>query len=268
MAIASLPYGSARPYLVRRYVWVLPAVRVLPCGHSFLLSLWLLCGPIRIYLGDGMSLPYYRLVRIVIRITLQYVNDAQRSRKLYIKKNYDVFQYSTKNYCSHVCSMLGRIRKQFTNAINEKIKFPKLCIFVLDNDLKRHLKVTEKSASAVFAEIIPWLFNKVDRHIKSRKEQLPQKAIKSEYPMIYWMEAPQHINFSEADNIIRHKQNSAIQSEVARYPYMKIVRMKKVWDPEDGHLYANNRYSAEGLMKYWSSIDNAIEYHDMKADMK
>ena len=34
LATASLPYGSAWPYLVRRYVWVLPAVRVLPCGHS------------------------------------------------------------------------------------------------------------------------------------------------------------------------------------------------------------------------------------------
>ena len=37
--------------------------------------------------------------------------------------------------------------------------------------------------------------------------------------------------------------------------------MKKVWDPEDKQLFRNNRFSAEGLSRYWSSVDNAIQFN-------
>ena len=49
---------------------------------------------------------------------------------------------------------------------------------------------------------------------------------------------------------------------------MKIARMKKVWDPQDNHLFHNGRYTAAGLAKFWSSIDNALQFNENLREKK
>ena len=174
--------------------------------------------------------------------------------------HFDVKEFATKSYCSHIRSVLARIKLQFAKAINEELKLPRICVFVLDDDIIRYLRLDIQSATSILNEIIPWLFKEIAKLIQIRKDQLPRKAVKEGYPQIYWMEAPQHVNFS--NNMIRRKFNSVVQNVAMRYANMRIARMKKIWDPEEKYLFMNSRFSADGLMKYWESIDNAIEFNE------
>ena len=192
----------------------------------------------------------------------QCFNDATRKSKLYIKTYYDTGAYSGKSHATNIRSILARIKAQFKKAIDEEIKFPKIAVFVLDDDIIKQLKVNDntRGITTILQEAISWLFREIDRLIQGRKDQLPESAIKDDYPRLYWVEAPQHIHFR--NNLSRRKLNSTIQNESSRYLNSKIIRMKKIWDAEHRNLFTNNRFTAEGLMRYWSSIDNAVEYND------
>ena len=189
----------------------------------------------------------------------QYVKDVVRGKDLFLTTHFEVEKYAAKSYCTHVCNVLARIKLQFAKAINKNVKLPKYCVFVLDDDIIRHTKINEESASIMLNKMIPWLMKEIHKLVDIRKNQLPAKAVRDNFPMIYWMEAPQHIHFK--NNMVHRKFNSVVQSETSRYQYMRIARMKKVWDAEDKHLFYDGRFTPEGLMKYWGSIDNAIEFN-------
>ena len=89
---------------------------------------------------------------------------------------------------------------------------------------------------------------------------MPARALKAEYPKMYWTEAPQHVNFP--NNLLRRKINSVVQASADKYPNFKILKMKKFWDAENTNLFRNNQFSGEGLAKYWSSVDAAFQYNE------
>ena len=49
---------------------------------------------------------------------------------------------------------------------------------------------------------------------------------------------------------------------------MRIARMKKVWDGEDKQLFSHGHFSATGILQYWCSIDNAIEFNEKNGRWK
>ena len=121
------------------------------------------------------------------------------------------------------------------------------------------------SLSSIFSRTSKWLVNQFNKLIEIRKDQLNSKCKKDNYPICYWVEAPQHENF--ANNLSRRKFNSSLQAEISVMKNMRIMRMKKIWDPEDSQLYLGNssRLTTSGIFKYWSSIDNALQFNDSKA---
>ena len=144
----------------------------------------------------------------------------------------------------------------------ERIKFPKAILVILDDDLLRSLssEISESTnLSLVLYKMLKHLVNEFRKAIETRKDQLPDKLKKLFYPKVYWVEAPQHRNFP--NNFDRRKFNSTLQSNTSSQANMQIMRMKKVWDPEDFNLFQNNRYTSRGLMRYWESIDNALEFN-------
>ena len=142
-----------------------------------------------------------------------------------------------------------------------EIKFPKAVIFILDDDIiQSTIKSNKIGATIIFTKLIDWLFTEINSLITQRKEQLPPRALKAEYPRVYWVEAPQHKNFQ--NNLLRRKLNSVIQTSANKFPNFRIMRMKKIWNQEDSNLFRNNRFSAEGLAKYSAPIDNALEFND------
>ena len=123
-------------------------------------------------------------------------------------------------------NVVARLHSQFAKALEEFHIFPRAILVVLDNDLIRHLQVDDEGLTIILKELIIWLFKEVDKLISQRKELLPKKSLKADYPQIFWMESPQHMNF--VDNLPRRKFNSIVQSTATEYNYMKIVRMKKI----------------------------------------
>ena len=156
--------------------------------------------------------------------------------------------------------MLGRIHNQVVRAINENILLPKAMVFVLDDDLIE-MAVDEKAGtSELFGKLLDWLVNSIHELIKERKKQLPMASIRDNLPQVYWVEAPQHKNFT--NNLDRRKFNSVLQSVTSVLPDTQIMRMKKIWNAEDDSLFQNGKFTSEGLLKFWSSIDNGFEYND------
>ena len=118
-------------------------------------------------------------------------------------------------------NILSRILAQLAKAIMENVIFPKAIVIVLDDDMIRALKPTECGATILFDRIIKWLFREIDGMISTRKDQLPKRAVKEGYPKLYWVEAPQHKNFT--NNLLRRKLNSVVQSSSAEYKYVRVV---------------------------------------------
>ena len=73
---------------------------------------------------------------------------------------------------------------------------PKVIIFMLDDDIIRATKPSDIGATLLLTKLVEWLFKEIARIIQQRKEQLSLKAIKSDFLMVYWVEAPQHKNFT------------------------------------------------------------------------
>ena len=197
----------------------------------------------------------------------QYVKNAVRKNELYMKTNYDISCYATKSKDSNIRSILGRIKFQLIKALEKEATLPKSILFLLDDDIicRVELKISSMDGFTMIMNIImKWLLNQVRKAIEVRKDQLQPKSIKEDYPVVYWIEAPQHINFN--NNLQRRKFNSAIQNESSVLMNMRIMRMKKVWDPEETGLFipSSNCFTSDGIFKYWGSIDNALEFNDKK----
>ena len=191
----------------------------------------------------------------------QYVQDADRKNPLFVRQKFNIGFYANKSRESNIRSSIARIKNQFVKAMNEHDKFPKFIIVVLDDDLIQQTKYTDQDTiGSVIKPLIEWLFREVSKLLAIRKDQLPKKAIKLNYPKIFWVEAPQHVFFK--NNLARRKFNSIVQSTAALYSSMKIIRMKKFWDAENRNLFRGINFTAEGLLRYWESIDNAKEFNE------
>ena len=196
----------------------------------------------------------------------QYVQDAVRKRELYMKNHCDVEVFATKSCASLIRSCIGHLLNEFLKALNAQSLLPCAIITVLDDDFLRYIKYDEDdSLSRTLTEVFEWLCTQIERAINTRKEQLPEKSMKYGYPSVYFVEAPQHINFR--NNSDRRKMNSAMQNVTSLHQFMKIIRMKQAWDADDRKLYNEmGRFTSPGLFKYWESVDSSFEYNDRLAE--
>ena len=100
--------------------------------------------------------------------------------------------------------------------------------------------------------------------ILSHKKKLPAKARKYKYPSVIWIIPPVHCNFSD----FRKRQNFAVslQDAAMQFNEMRYLQLK-TWDQEDMKLIDRNntggyRFTSRGLLRYWSAVDNAVEFWD------
>ena len=72
--------------------------------------------------------------------------------------------------------------------------------------------------------------------------------------------APLHINFH--DNKKREKFNKALQNIISFHQNMSVMKMVKNFQYHDTFLFLKdaNRFTVDGLLKYWSSVDSAVEH--------
>ena len=108
-------------------------------------------------------------------------------------------------------------------AINEKGKLPKFIVCILDVDLIEYINFESYGISILLGEGIEWLVKEFKDMIETCKSQLPSKAVKPDYPQVYWMAAPLHMNFDETSSNARKKLNMCLHSIMKQEPNMQVM---------------------------------------------
>ena len=107
-----------------------------------------------------------------------------------------------------------------------------------------------------------WLMSQYEKLISSQKDYLPQKAKKGNYSQMIWVEAPEHNHFP--NNLLRFKFNRALQTAASFHSNVHVLELKKGCNSKDRSLYLKEeqRFTAEGLNRYWEVVDKTVQFAD------
>ena len=185
--------------------------------------------------------------------------EETKVRNSFMKEKFNISIYASSKFTSGFTSIYGRLLNQVAKALKDNVKFPRLILVVLDHEILKETPLEDKEISSyVYGRMINWLMTNVHRYLETRREQLPTKALKKNYPKVLWVQLPTHKTFK--NNEKRGKFNSALLAMAKLHSEMHTIRMLKIWDAEDPNLRVGRRYTAEGILKFWSSIDSAVEH--------
>ena len=175
-------------------------------------------------------------------------------------KNYEVRAFLSKND-SFNRNPAGRLINNLVKGLNEHKKLPKLILFILDDDTIKHIKFN--AGSEVYVQkISTWLVAETGKAVDICKDFYPQKAIRDKEPHVLWISPPTHKYFGKNNNKMRVMQSNSLFENTKLRQDMSVLTMKKFWDHEDGNafIYESYRFTHEGLMRYWQSIDSAVRF--------
>ena len=118
--------------------------------------------------------------------------------------------------------------------------------------------------------VTSWLLTQYECSILAYKDFLPTRAKKANQQHLLWIEPPQHKNFRHHYNKLRAQQAAALQSVARQILFMSTLQMIKIWEPDDNSSYLAdaNRFTSQGLVKYWASVDSAIRYWNVAIQPK
>ena len=105
----------------------------------------------------------------------------------------------------------------------------------------------------------------LNRSLDSYKDVLPARSKRDNFPHILWVAPPTHKFFSEANNEKRVKFTTALSTVVSLQQNMSMLKLVKHWSHDDSNLFLQEqyRYTADGLAKYWLSVDASIKFWDV-----
>ena len=187
--------------------------------------------------------------------------------KSYVFENYEVKDFTTSRY-SNDRNVLSRIRNGLVTALNLYLPVPKVIVIVLDDDIVRCIDAKDKQDVVLNIEIgtvTEWLAREIERVIQCFNENLPLKAKKPFHPHVLWIAPPTHKFFGRLNNVKRDRQANCLNTIVKLRDNQSVLKMLKVWNHDDScnFVYDSYRFTTQGLVNYWMSIDSAIRYWDV-----
>ena len=177
--------------------------------------------------------------------------------------NYEVRDFLSSRVTSHIRSTLARFRNNLVKAMNDQIGLPKLIVVVMDDDILKSIEGdTSEDVRKQIKPLITWLICEYEKLILAFKDMLPGRAKRHHVPHVLWMRPATHKNFGNSWNMLREELGQVLKECADMKSNMSSLQMLKVWDSEDSSLfrYDNYRFTAEGLKKYWLSIDSAVRF--------
>ena len=99
-------------------------------------------------------------------------------------------------YNSNNQNILSRIPNTFATALNKNKILPKYVVVVLDNDLVNALQYENYGITSMIGSWFEWLAKEIDEMITTTKGQLPIKAKRDGFPVVFWVAPPHHKLFS------------------------------------------------------------------------
>ena len=189
-----------------------------------------------------------------------------RENPFYAFQNYEVCEFSNNSYDSLYRSMAGHIRNSLIKAVNEHNTLPKLIIVILDDDLIYGVsKKSDLDDHQQLHILTAWLMTEFEKAILAYKDMLPPRSKRSDYSHFLWIAPPTNCNFPLHNNDMRVYQGKCLSDIVKTKQNMSVLQMVKIWEHTDRNAFLQDaqRFTSDGLDKYWSSIDSAIRYWDV-----
>ena len=147
--------------------------------------------------------------------------------------------------------------------INAKGKFPRFIIVSLDDDIINYAEFEGVGVSSLYGDYVEAIVNAVQDMIKTTKEELPDKFIRENYPLVYWVMPPLHKDF--IDNDLRVKLNSCWVSVIKQIKNMHMLNLKE-WSYDKDLMVDRNGFALTeaGTKNYWHAIDAAFKFNAEK----
>ena len=135
---------------------------------------------------------------------------------------------------------------------------PICIVMVLDDNLVAQLP--SQGFEIIAEDLTHWLIRETRHALETYRDYLPHKAKCDHFPHVLWILPPVHKFFGKGNNRCREKQGQLLQKIAQTYPDMSTLHMLKEWDLQNANLYLydSDRFTDEGLAKYWALIDAAI----------
>ena len=189
----------------------------------------------------------------------------EEDRRYFVKSNFEFHAYCGSRYENSEQNILLRMDKALMKAINMRVRLPKFIIVVPDDDIITFAKFEGQGAANLLGKYLDSLINNVQRIVEARHEQLPSKAMKVDYPIVYWVAAPKHVNFGVLENDLRVKFNLCMESIVKQKELMRVIKIKEIWQQDDVNLVNQDGvFTLDGAIDYWAGVDAAIKYNATK----
>ena len=188
---------------------------------------------------------------------------SDKNSHWYVHNKYDMVEFSSSKYSTSIRNVLARIKAQINKAIGDQIFLPAVIVVVLDDDVIKQSKISYADAKeGEYRLIVKYLMEETHRLVINHQKNLPDKCKVEHFPHFIWIIPPNHKYFN--NNRLREFFASAIEAEVDKYHDMCALRLKKIWDEDEGSLYLREqrRYTEQGLNAYWSGVDKAIKFWD------
>ena len=184
----------------------------------------------------------------------------------YIKRNFDVHNFSSCMFASNDTNILSRILNELNRGFVELKLLPKLILVVLEDDLiqvlsNKHTKA-KCTAPPKYGREIKWLMREFVKAISIFKEFLPDRAKKDKYPHICWLMPVTNVNFS--NNKDRERFGQKLKECASLFPNMSALKLVQVWDIYDRNLYLQlqRRFTHEGKITFWRAADKTVRFCD------
>ena len=183
----------------------------------------------------------------------------------YIKNAFDYVGYCNSKFNTAERNMLIRLKITLAKAIEHKIKLSRFIVVILDNNLIQFPAFVNKGMANLLGEWFEWLASCYNELCEQRKNLLPSKAARPDYPQIYFVAPLRHNNFS--DNEERKILMNCMEAMAKIMENIRIIKMMELWNPNDLDLVSHDGIlTADGMRVYWASVDKAVAFNVKKHD--
>ena len=150
--------------------------------------------------------------------------------------------------------------------MEEKVKFPKVIVVILHNDLLDALELKDQElAVTLLGTWLEWLVQDFASIISKRKDELPTKVKKDQEPMVYWLALPQSKYFEFGTRALHTKANNVLESvlKVKACNNVRMIKIKDGWNHESPDLIHVNgtKLSWDGEMALWRAMDASVSFN-------
>ena len=149
-------------------------------------------------------------------------------------------------------------------AIEKRVKLPRSIVVVLDNNLIQFLAYVNIGIAILLGEWFEWLITCFTTLFQSRKDTLPKKAVRADYPQLYLMAPPKHRLLN--DNHERRLLLDCMEATVKVFDNVQLIKMVESDYKDDSLVSEDGQFTNFGLTKYWSTVDSAVAFNMHKCE--